>query len=118
RAANRMDTRGLRWLTLGAVLLSIAFGRTLKFVNNSSHQALYRNRLTRAYLGASNKNRFVDQTGRRLSDPIRGDQIGWGEYGPSRAGGPLHIVNVTLNETISGASQVEQRDRKGLPMAI
>jgi hypothetical protein len=30
----------------------------------------------------------------------------------------LHIINVTINETINGKSQIEQRDRKGLPMAI
>jgi hypothetical protein len=33
-------------------------------------------------------------------------------------GAPLHLVNVTINETIDGRSQVEQRDRKGIGMAI
>jgi hypothetical protein len=108
----------LMWLTLGASILSILFGLTLKFVNNSSHQALYGARLTRAYLGASNKRRYDDKDARKVSDPVEGDDIGWGQYAPFRNGGPLHIVNVTLNETISGESQVEQRDRRGIPMAI
>ncbi len=33
-------------------------------------------------------------------------------------GGPLHLVNVTINETIDGRSAVEQTDRKGVGMAI
>jgi hypothetical protein len=113
-----LNQESLIWLTAGACLLSVLCGQTIRFINSSSHQALYGNRLTRAYLGASNRNRFVEASGQRLSDPIRGDNIGWGEYAPFEAGGPLHIVNVTLNETVLGASQVEQRDRKGLPMAV
>ena len=30
----------------------------------------------------------------------------------------MHLINVTVNETIEGRSQTEQRDRKGLGMAI
>jgi hypothetical protein len=91
----------------------------VRFVNSSSYQAMYANRLIRAYLGASNPHRFSsDRNGRRLSDPIPGDNIGWGQYAPHASGGPLHVINVTLNETVSGASQIEQRDRKGLPLAI
>ena len=117
-AQSAMDSRGLWVLTIAASILAFLSGRTIRFINSSSHQALYGNRLTRAYLGASNKNRFVESAGQRLSDPISGDNIGWGEYAPHAAGGPLHIVNVTLNETVLGASQIEQRDRKGLPMAV
>jgi hypothetical protein len=113
-----MDGRALAWLTAGACILTVLCSQTIRFINSSSHQALYGNRLTRAYLGASNRNRFIGGSGQRLSDPIRGDNIGWGAYAPFESGGPLHIVNVTLNETILGASQIEQRDRKGLPMAV
>lgn len=31
---------------------------------------------------------------------------------------PLHLVNVTINETYDGQSQVQQQDRKGLGMAL
>jgi len=113
-----MSVAALAWLTGLTGLLTVLCGSTIRFVNSSSHQALYGNRLTRAYLGASNKKRFTSEGGQRLSDPIQGDNIGWGEYAPHEVGGPLHLVNVTLNETVLGASQVEQRDRKGLPMAV
>ena len=113
-----MSVAALAWLTIAMAAVSVLCGRTIRFVNNSSHQALYGNRLTRAYLGASNNKRYTSEGGQRLSDPIQGDNIGWGDYAPYEAGGPLHLVNVTLNETVLGASQVEQRDRKGLPMAV
>ena len=33
-------------------------------------------------------------------------------------GMPLHLINVTINETLDARTQVEQRDRKGIGMAI
>jgi hypothetical protein len=33
-------------------------------------------------------------------------------------GMPLHLVNVTINETLDARTQVEQRDRKGIGMAV
>ena len=113
-----MDQRALLLLTSVSAVLAFLCGRTIRFVNSSSHQALDGNRSTRAVSRGIELNRFIDASGRRLSDPIRGDNIGWGEYAPFRNGGPLHIVNVTLNETVLGASQVEQRDRKGLLVAV
>ena len=45
-------------------VLSIFFGQTFPFVNRSSHQSLYSSRLTRAYLGASNKRRWSESVTR------------------------------------------------------
>jgi len=103
---------------LGAGLVaSLLFGSTLPFLNQSSLQMLYGARLSRAYLGASNPARWTDN-GMNVTEPIDGDGIPMESYRPDQNGGPLHIVNVTLNETIGGKSHVEQRDRKGLGMAI
>ena len=33
-------------------------------------------------------------------------------------GTPLHLINVTVNETLDGKSQVQQQDRKGIGMAL
>jgi hypothetical protein len=99
---------------------SYSFGQAIRFANDSSDQALYGARLARAYLGASNPNRLNGTTldGRRVTDPISGDDLAMGEYAPERHGGPLHLINVTLNETVSGESQIEHRDRKGLNFAV
>ncbi|MCC7060673.1 MAG: patatin-like phospholipase family protein, partial [Burkholderiaceae bacterium] len=113
------------------VLIGLLTARTIPFLNLSTLAQFYAARLTRAYLGASN----VRRTGYRSDAPAAppptansihhdvtraeiADDIPWDEYHPERHGGPLHLVNVTVNETLSGTSQLAQRDRKGLPMAI
>jgi hypothetical protein len=103
------------------LLLCWVFGRPLGFVNLSSLHQLYSARLTRAYLGASNANRMDPKTnpqGQNITEPVPGDDVAMTDYRPHEHGGPLHIINVTVNETISAKSQIEQRDRKGMGMAI
>jgi hypothetical protein len=108
---------GLHWATVAGIVLTLILGRTFPFLNQSSLQALYAARLTRAYLGASNHERWKPESG-NLTDLVRGDGIAMADYKPHESGGPIHLINVTLNETISGKSQIEQRDRKGLGMAV
>jgi len=92
------------------------------FLNRSSLHAIYTARLIRAYLGASNKSRHSDT--KTVSEVVSGDDISQERYwfAPEKFfypnGAPLHLVNMTLNETIDGQSQIEQRDRKGLGMAV
>ncbi len=105
------------WVFPLGIALTLLFGRTLAFLNQSSLQALYGARLARAYFGASNPERWKGR-GENVTEPLPGDGIGLDDYRPELAGGPLHLVNVTLNETVAGKSQVEQHDRKGLAMAI
>jgi hypothetical protein len=92
------------------------------FLNRTSLHPIYTARLIRAYLGASNKARHGD--GKPVTEVLGGDDLSheryW--YAPERffyeRGAPLHLLNMTLNETIEGESQIEQRDRKGLGMAV
>jgi hypothetical protein len=99
------------------LLLSVFFGQTWPFVNSSSQQMLYSARLTRAYLGASNPARL---NGVSISDVLPDDDIHLAGYWPppAKTGTPLHLINVTINETIDGRSQVQQQDRKGNGMAL
>jgi hypothetical protein len=107
---------------LGAVLL-LAFvtGRFSAFLNLSSLQSLYGARLTRAYLGGTNGERFKpienERDRKRLSaaEPVAGDQLSATSTSTRRA---LHIINVTVNQTVDPAEQLVQRDRKGRLMAI
>jgi hypothetical protein len=117
---GQMTMTGSIWLAMlafVALLLSLWFGHVLGFINLSSQQQLYAARLKRAYIGASNPLRR-EQNNYDVTNPLPGDEILFEEYHPYRQGGPLHLINVTVNETISGKSQIEQRDRKGLSMAI
>ena len=96
---------------------SAVLGRLDGFLNLTTLHALYTARLARTFLGASNPKRW-EAKGQGVTEPIPGDDLYLTKYLPQRHGGPLHIINTTLNETVSGASQLEQRDRKGLSLAI
>lgn len=97
--------------------LAWVLSHSLRFINLSSNQQLYASRLARAYLGATNPERRKAENA-NVSTVIKGDDLSMEEYHPEETGGPLHLVNVTINETVSGRSQIEQRDRKGLPMCV
>jgi hypothetical protein len=106
------------WLALaGTTLLTLFFGRTRTFVNRSSLATFYGTRLTRAYLGASNPKR-LDEKNKMLDVLLPDDELALSDYRPHLHGGPLPLINVTLNETTGGRSQVDQRDRKGMIMTI
>jgi len=104
------------------LLLAFVTGRFSAFLNLSSLQSLYSARLTRAYLGGTNGDRFKpiehERDRKRLSaaEPVAGDQLERAKYFDTLA--PLHIINVTVNQTVDPAEQLVQRDRKGRPMAI
>lgn len=105
---------------VGLLLLVLSFisGQTMNFLNRSTPSGIYQARLTRAYLGASNPRRHDNSANADVTDVVPGDGITLGEYSPHLNGGPLHIINSTINETVDGRSQIEQQDRKGLGLAV
>ena len=109
--------------------------RNLKFLNLSSLHAFYWARLVRSYLGAANGKRFngsarlgaIDELPRPMpvsptlvgvSDIQRDDDIAFGQYTPQRHGGPIHIVNVCVNQTRDPRGGLFNQDRRGLAMSI
>ena len=108
------------WVMAGiSALLVWAISFLWPFVNRSSMHELYESRLRRAYLGASNVKRSGQGEDRPpVSEPHMDDGLAWRAYDPSAWGGPIHLVNVTINETVDGRSQVQQQDRKGLGMTV
>jgi hypothetical protein len=111
-----------------ALLLAVISGRFTGFINLSTLQSIYGARLTRAYLGASNGRRFDPATStqtsadaqrfRSVAEPLPEDQIELHTYYREGSLAPLHIINVTVNQTIDPAEQLVQRDRKGKPLAV
>jgi hypothetical protein len=101
-------------ITLG---LSCIFSRSFSFVNLSSLQQVYAARLRRAYIGATNPNRQASEN-YSMTDLIAGDDFCMEDYQPQTHGGPLHLINVTVNETLSAKTQIERCDRKGVPMSV
>ncbi|HEV7503720.1 MAG TPA: hypothetical protein VGS07_02295 [Thermoanaerobaculia bacterium] len=104
---------------IAGFLLSILIGQTWSFLNKSSFHPMYADRLTRAYLGASNEAR-LEADSPSLTEPVKGDDEDLAGYWPppETKGTFLHLINVTINETIDGRSQIQQQDRKGLGMAL
>jgi hypothetical protein len=115
--ATGMSRRALAWLLGIAAILFGMIAPDVKFINLSSELSLYAGRLVRSYLGASNPRR-AEGANKRITETIEGDDLPYAAYSPDGGGGPLHLVNVTVNQTVDGESQIEQRDRKGLPMVV
>ncbi|MSU35999.1 MAG: hypothetical protein EXS36_13025 [Pedosphaera sp.] len=100
-----------------SVFATFCFGRLESLVNATSLQYTYGSGLSRAYLGASNLRRHFSE-GFAVTSTMRDDDLRWADYAPHKSGGPLHIVNICVNETCGGKSQIEQRDRRGFGLAI
>lgn len=110
-------------LAVIALVMAVVTGQFIGFINLSSLQAFYAARLTRAYLGASNGQRFdvsCAQSRRRMSvaQTLSRDDIPLKDYYGKRTAGPLHLINVTMNLTVDPAEQLVQRDRKGKPLCV
>ncbi len=84
---------------VGLLALSFVMGWVVN-TNRFSLHGLYRNRLVRAYLGASNPDRRPDPfTGFAVSDNLKLHDL-WSEPdddGAAECGHPLPIINTTLN---------------------
>lgn len=132
---SRADFSWLVWALPFGALLSWLMGQSWPFLNRSSHQPLYSSRLTRAYLGASNRIR-LQQSNAPVTRVVAGDDLDDHEYWPwppprehkeepgangptypHTRGAPLHLINTTVNETVEGRSHIQQQDRKGIGLA-
>lgn len=105
----------IMWVCAGVLLFLILLrlcSKKITFLSDSSFAPLYQARLARAYLGATNPEHFVGLD-RSVTEPKPHDDTDMDGYLPHEYGGPLHLVNVTLNETIT-ANNTEHRDRKGV----
>ena len=103
-------------ITLFIGLCALLLGRTHSFLNQSSLASFYSGRLRKAYLGASNHRRTRDHV--PPDHELPDDDIALPAYFHEGVLAPVHLINVTINETTSASSRVIQRDRKGKAMAV
>src|SRR5262249_28634998 len=99
-----------RWLWIGRAVIRVvvSFAWSHVNINRFSIHALYRNRLIRAYLGASNPARTPNPfTGFDDNDNIKVAML-W----PGRPGSwqPFHVVNMALN--VVASSRLAWQERK------
>ncbi|HEX7942073.1 MAG TPA: hypothetical protein VF488_09725, partial [Gemmatimonadaceae bacterium] len=127
--------------TVTLALFALLFGQTRRFANLSSVHGFYSDQLTRTFLGASNELRLGQPVRKRSSAvTVKGDDCSGARYWtwprppghklspqgaiafakpkPWDKGGPLHLVNTTVNETVDVRSGIQNQDRKGIPFAI
>lgn len=127
----------LIWSTLVLSIFTWLFGQTRRFANLSSVHGFYTARLTRTFLGASNDAR-LHRRSTAVSETMRGDDCASDSYWiwprakgatitdthqvhhprPWQKGGPLHLINTTINETVDARSGIQNQDRKGIGLAV
>ena len=123
----------LLFYLLAVTLFLFLSGRDVEFVNLSSLHRFYRARLVRGWLGATNPARFrgassaldlrpthapEDQVMRDVAEVAEGDDQALSGYAPQAQGGPVHLINVCLNQTTRRGAGPFNRDRKGLPLTV
>lgn len=113
------------WLQWGAwsaglALLAGCIAATPEFLNLSGLTAFYASRLRRAYLGAGNPPRLAEDV--VVDKGEGGDEVWLEDYYPpvpeAALAAPLHLINITLNETRSSGSNIVQRDRRGRNLVV
>ena len=111
------------------------------FLNLSSLHNFYRARITRGFLGAANGWRFpgsgqgsmpphlraLDAVAGEADDEFKPlhvisvhgrDDVPMAQYQPQRHGGPVHLINVCVNQTSDPRGGLFNQDRRGLPMEL
>ncbi len=98
------------------VLINLAMGGIHNLLNKLSMHGIFHNKLVRGFMGAAVPNRIAK--GVMYSTSLEEDDMLEYNYTPYENGGPLHIINMTLNETIDGRSNLYQMNRKGSNFAV
>lgn len=113
------------------------FGSNDQWINETSLHPFYRARLTRAYLGVGNNTRFPKddiykrkdtdkntitnyEKSKDVDQLVNGNDIDLENYKPENFGGPIHLINLCLNETKNSSPLGHgiNLDRKACPVTI
>ncbi|KQP35336.1 patatin-like phospholipase family protein [Pseudorhodoferax sp. Leaf274] len=126
------------WLVflLPLAVFFLATARNVEFLNLSSLHAFYQARIVRSYLGAANGARLGAGPGalsalnevppvlpvRRRHIPVddlnADDDVAMERYRPQDCGGPVHLMNVCINQTRDPRGGLFNQDRRGLPLSV
>ncbi|MDF3933470.1 patatin-like phospholipase family protein [Pseudomonas citronellolis] len=129
------------WLPLlywGLVLAALGFyigisGSNLTQLNLASLHYFYRSRLARTYIAVANHGgpdaRFpaspLAPAERQLIEGIEslreilpGDDVALADYRPHAYGGPLHLINCCINQTLDDRTHSYNADRKGVALTV
>lgn len=108
-------------------------GSNLQQVNLASLHFFYRSRLARTYVSVGNSsgpearfrssplaaaNRSRCEQVESLGEMLAQDDIAIAEYRPHQAGGPIHLINCCINQTIDDRTGNYNADRKGVALTV
>ena len=130
----------LRWLTVAIPSLAYVLltGGNLQMINRSSLHAFYRSRIARTYVSVGNykgakhaseparfplsplnrKTRENADAVKKLTELLEGDDIALPKYSPHACGGPIHLINCCINQTIDDRTDTYNADRKGVYLTV
>lgn len=146
--AALLHTAWLRWLAvaLASAAYIVLNGRLLQQLNRSSLHFFYRSRLARAYvsvgnspegdldgtvhrsgpddaprfkvspLAENNRQNTQDTTG--VTRLVNGDDACMSTYHPHKHGGPVHLVNCCINQTVDDRTGNFNADRNGIYLTV
>ena len=107
--AAGLGATALAWV----ISLILTHPEARSVVNRSSLSQEYAARLARTYLGASNPARRHPR-GANVTEVIPGDDVASiVNYRPHEAGGPIHLINLTVNQTVDYTSLARNPQPKG-----
>jgi hypothetical protein len=121
---------------------AILFGASFAFVwltrnsydiiNMASLHSYYRARIERAYVSSGNVDgvaarfashplRSVDVGQSKIRPPdevVEGDDVRFCDYKPQAEGGPIHLINCCINQTVDDGTRYFNGDRKGVALTL
>lgn len=138
---SALDSLWGRWLLMVGVIASYALltGRNAEQINRSSLHHFYRGRLARAYLSVGNspdhvgtasaERRFDEsplvaatrsntQEVGKVSEMLAHDDVCMKFYAPEQHGGPVHLINCCVNQTVDDRTGNYNADRKGVNLTV
>lgn len=114
-------------------LYALVGGANLQQLNLASMHYYYRSRLARTYVSVGNQSglaaRFktsplsqtsINAAGQELSvrELLDEDDIAIADYQPHVSGGPVHLINCCINQTVDDRTGSYNADRKGVALTI
>lgn len=130
----------LRWLTVAIPSLAYVAltGSNLQMINRSSLHAFYRSRIARTYVSVGNYEGAQRAGGRsrfpmsplspktrdnadaviKLTELLQSDDTALPDYAPHAYGGPIHLINCCINQTIDDRTDSYNADRKGVCLTV
>jgi choline dehydrogenase-like flavoprotein len=119
--ANLPDPCWFWGATILCALFSLTLGHAFDLLNLTSLLSPYGARILRTFQGAANEARIYASTASPYNDVQLvhpDDDVPHHLYRPEKQGGPLHLINVCVNETTDHHSLRDIADRRGLAMAV